>query len=49
MFGAVIRGEKVITPRSNTVLNKGDMVVIFVRPSAVREIERLFAVSLEFF
>ena len=49
MFGAVIRGEKIITPRSNTVLNKGDLVVIFVRPSAVREIERLFAVSLEFF
>ena len=49
MFGAVIRGEKVITPRSNTVLKKGDRVVIFVRPSAVREIERLFAVSIEFF
>lgn len=49
MFGAVIRGEQIITPRSNTVLNKGDRVVIFVRPSAVREIERLFAVSLEFF
>ena len=49
MFGAVIRGEQVITPRSNTVLNKGDLVVIFVRPAAVREIERLFAVSLEFF
>ena len=48
MFGAVIRGEKIITPRSNTVLNKGDRIVIFVRPSAVREIERLFAVSLEF-
>jgi trk system potassium uptake protein len=49
MFGSIVRGEKVITPRSNTVLNKGDRVVIFVRPSAVREIERLFAVSLEFF
>lgn len=49
MFGAVSRGEKIITPRSNTVLNKGDLVVIFVRPSAVREIERLFAVSFEFF
>jgi trk system potassium uptake protein TrkA len=49
MFGSVVRGEQVITPRSNTILNKGDRVVIFVRPSAVREIERLFAVSLEFF
>ena len=43
MFGSVI------TPRSNTIVNKGDRVVLFVRPSAVREIERLFAVSLEFF
>ena len=49
MFGAVVRGEQIITPRSNTVLNKGDRIVIFVRPAAVREIERLFAVSLEFF
>jgi trk system potassium uptake protein len=49
MFGSVIRGEQVITPRSNTIVNKGDRVVLFVRPSAVREIERLFAVSLEFF
>ena len=49
MFGAVIRQDKVITPRSDTVLSKGDRVVMFVRPSAVRDIERLFAVSLEFF
>ena len=49
MFGAIVRDDEVITPRSNTVVNKGDRVVMFVRPSAVREIERLFAVSLEFF
>jgi len=49
MFGAIVRGDEVIMPRSNTVMKKGDRVVIFVRPSAVREIEKLFAVSLEFF
>ncbi len=49
IFGAIIRGDKVLTPRSSTVLNKGDRVILFVRPQAVREIERLFAVSLEFF
>ena len=49
MFGAIVRGDEVITPRSHTVVNKGDVVVIFVRPAAVREIEKLFAVSLEFF
>jgi trk system potassium uptake protein TrkA len=49
MFGSIVRGNQLITPRSNTVVNKGDRVVLFVRPAAVREIERLFAVSLEFF
>jgi trk system potassium uptake protein TrkA len=49
MLGAIVRDDEVITPRSNTIVNKGDRVVMFVRPSAVREIERLFAVSLEFF
>lgn len=49
MFGAIVRKDKVIVPRRDTVVSKGDRVVIFVRPSAVREVERLFAVSLEFF
>ncbi|MEX2455331.1 MAG: Trk system potassium transporter TrkA [Rhodospirillaceae bacterium] len=49
MFGAIVRNDKVIMPRRNTVVNKGDRVVIFVRPTAVREVERLFAVSLDFF
>ena len=49
MFGAIVRGSEIIAPRSNTVVHKGDCVVMFVRPAAVREIEKLFAVSLEFF
>ena len=49
MVGAIVRGDKVITPRSSTELEKGDRVVFFVRPSAIREMERRFAVSLEFF
>lgn len=49
MFGAIVRGDRVITPRSDSVVEKGDRVVIFVRPSAVREVERRFTVSLEFF
>ena len=24
MFGAIVRGDEVITPRSNTIANKGD-------------------------
>ena len=49
MFGAIVRRSEIIAPRSNTVVHKGDCVVMFVRPAAVREIEKLFAVSLEFF
>lgn len=49
MIGAIVRDDKVITPRRGTVINKGDRVVIFVRPAAIREVERLFAVSLDFF
>ena len=49
MFGAIVRGDRVITPRSDSVVEKNDRVVIFVRPSAVREVERRFTVSLEFF
>ncbi len=49
MFGAIVRGDRVITPRSGSVVEKDDRVVIFVRPSAVREVERRFTVSLEFF
>ena len=49
MFGALVRGETVITPRSDTTVLKGDRLVMFVGRSAVREIERLFTVSFEFF
>jgi trk system potassium uptake protein TrkA len=49
IFGAIQRGEEIIIPDGNTVMRAKDRVVLFALPEAVREVEKLFAVRLEFF
>ena len=49
MVGAIVRGNDVIIPRGDTVIKPKDQVVIFAAASAVKSIEKLFAVRLEFF
>ncbi len=49
LVGAIVRGEEVIIPRGDTVIRTNDLVVIFAATEAVRKIEKLFAVKLEFF
>lgn len=49
IIGAVVREGEVITPTGATVIKAHDRVVIFAVTEAVRKVERLFAVSLEFF
>jgi len=49
LFGAIVRGGEVVIPRSGTMLRAGDRVVMFVATKAVKEIERLFSVRLEYF
>jgi trk system potassium uptake protein TrkA len=49
MFGAVVRGDEVIMPRSDTVMRVNDRVVLFALNSAIKAVEKLFAVRLEFF
>jgi len=49
LMGAVVRGDKVITPRGNTVMQSGDRVVMFAAAAAVKKIEKIFSVGLEFF
>ncbi len=49
MVGAIVRGEDVIIPRGDTVIKPKDRVVIFAASSAVKSVEKLFAVRLEFF
>ena len=47
--GALVRQEKVIMPRGDTVIRAGDRIIIFATTGAVKKIEKLFAVKLEFF
>ncbi|MBT5047193.1 MAG: Trk system potassium transporter TrkA [Rhodospirillaceae bacterium] len=49
LFGAIVRGGEVIIPRADTVMRVNDRVVLFAEASAVKAIENLFAVRLEFF
>jgi len=48
-FGAIVRSGDVIMPRSDTVMRVNDRVVLFARTSAIKAVEKLFAVRLEFF
>jgi len=49
LFGAIVREGQVIIPRADTIMRVHDRVVLFAEASAVRAIENLFAVRLEFF
>ena len=48
-IGAVVREEKVILPRGNTVIHEGDRVIVFALRDSVRKLENLFAVDIGFF
>ena len=47
--GAVIRGDEVIIPRGNTVIQPKDRVVIFTVAEGVKHLEKMFSVRLEYF
>ncbi len=49
LVGAIVRGNEVVIPRGDTVIKPKDQVVIFAAASAVKSVEKLFAVRLEFF
>jgi trk system potassium uptake protein TrkA len=49
LFGAILRDGVVIIPRGDTILRAKDRVVLFATSEAVKEVEKLFAVRLEFF
>ncbi|HEV8310127.1 MAG TPA: Trk system potassium transporter TrkA [Methylomirabilota bacterium] len=42
LVGAIVRGEEVIVPGRDTVLEVGDHVILLALPHAIPEIERLF-------
>jgi trk system potassium uptake protein TrkA len=43
VLGAIIRNGTVIMPRGQDIVQKNDRVVVFALPTAIAEIERLFA------
>ncbi|MGY8960786.1 MAG: TrkA C-terminal domain-containing protein, partial [Alphaproteobacteria bacterium] len=49
IVGAVVRNGSVLIPRAETIMETGDRVVLLASSKAVRKIEKLFAVQLEFF
>lgn len=49
IVGAVIRDDKVLTPRSDTIVQAHDRVVMLARSDIVRKVEQLFAVRLDYF
>ncbi len=48
-FGAILRKGQIIVPRPQTVVEGGDRIVLFAATEAVREVEKLFSVRLEYF
>jgi len=48
-FGAIVRDNRVIVPRGSTVIEAGDRIVLFAAIDAVKKVEKLFSVRLEYF
>ena len=44
-----MRGDRVIVPRADTQVRPGDSVVLFALREAVKSVERLFAVRIDYF
>jgi trk system potassium uptake protein TrkA len=49
IVGALVRDGEVIIPRGDTVVRPHDRVVIFAAAGAVKKVEKMFSVRLEFF
>jgi trk system potassium uptake protein TrkA len=49
LIGALVRGNEVIIGRPNTVIKPHDRVILLAAAQAVKKVEKLFAVRLEFF
>ncbi len=48
-FGAILRDGKIITPTGSTELQAKDRAIVFATSEHVRDVERMFSVSLEYF
>jgi trk system potassium uptake protein TrkA len=49
VVGALVRADEVIIPRGDTVIKPHDRIVLFATAEAVKKIEKMFSVRLEYF
>ena len=49
VFGAILRHDKVVMPRANTVIEANDRIVVFAGSEQIKKVEKMFAVRLEYF
>jgi len=49
LVGSIVRGEEVIIPHGDTVIQAGDRVILFARPDAMPRVEKAVKVNLEYF
>ena len=49
LVGAVIRGEQVIIPRGDTIIQVHDRVIMFALAEVVKKVEKMFAVRADYF
>ena len=49
IVGALVRGESIVIPRGDTVIQVGDRVIMFALAEAVRQVEKMFSVRVDFF
>ena len=49
IVGAIVRDDRVITPRADTVVRARDRVIVVARAAAVKKVEKLFAVRVDYF
>lgn len=49
LVGAIVRDGQVISPRGSTVVQANDRVVLFAAAEAVKKVEKMFSVRLEYF
>ncbi len=49
IVGAIVRNDQVIMPRRTSVIQANDRVVLFAAHHAVKQVEKMFAVRLEYF
>ena len=47
--GAIVRGDQVLAPRGDTIVQAHDRVIMVARSDALKKVEQLFAVRLDYF